>query len=266
MGDGLWNAQTSTHPSTGLLKRPRSEYSSPATPSSHEMPGYLGQHVDLVGPRVIKETNDIGSAYDRYLQNVQRSSLGSGEVSRMAGAGLKAFDGGLAEPTTYTDSMPLTRSGISGASLATNGLPVGLDIQIPVSAVARPGHDTLPFPLVDSVPRSSRERLPLPPDATSTLYVEGLPSDCKKREVAHIFRPFVGYKEVRLVVKESKHRDGDPLILCFVDFNDPACAATALSALQGYKMDEDDSDSAYLRIQFSRYPGPRSGTGPRPRR
>lgn len=28
-------------------------------------------------------------------------------------------------------------------------------------------------------------------------------------------------------------RGGDPLILCFVDFTDPACAATALSALQG---------------------------------
>ena len=28
-------------------------------------------------------------------------------------------------------------------------------------------------------------------------------------------------------------RGGDPLILCFVDFVDAACAATALSALQG---------------------------------
>ncbi|KAF5187073.1 hypothetical protein FRX31_023341, partial [Thalictrum thalictroides] len=27
-------------------------------------------------------------------------------------------------------------------------------------------------------------------------------------------------------------RGGDPLILCFVDFLNPACAATALSALQ----------------------------------
>lgn len=28
-------------------------------------------------------------------------------------------------------------------------------------------------------------------------------------------------------------RGGDPLILCFVDFANPACAATAMSALQG---------------------------------
>lgn len=71
---------------------------------------------------------------------------------------------------------------------------------------------------------------------------------------------------MRLVSKESKHRGGDPLILCFVDFINPACAATALSALQGYKMDEHDPDSPYLRLQFSRYPGPRSGTGPRGKR
>ncbi|XP_047321773.1 RNA-binding protein 1-like isoform X2 [Impatiens glandulifera] len=262
MGDGLWNTQESTHPSTGLLKRHRSDYS---MPSAHENQGYLSQHVDLAGPRVIKETNDIGSAYDRYLQNAQLSSLGTREVNRMAGAGLKAFDGGLSGPT-YTDPIPMERHGIAGTRLVSNSLPMGLDIQIPVGAMARSGHETLPLPLVDSVPRSSRERLPLPPDATSTLYVEGLPSDCKKREVAHIFRPFVGYKEVRLVVKESKHRDGDPVVLCFVDFIDPACAATALSALQGYKNDEDDSDSAYLRIQFSRHPGARSGTGPRGRR
>lgn len=28
-------------------------------------------------------------------------------------------------------------------------------------------------------------------------------------------------------------RGGDPLIFCFVDFADPACAATAMGALQG---------------------------------
>ncbi|KAE8647171.1 hypothetical protein Csa_018980 [Cucumis sativus] len=108
---------------------------------------------------------------------------------------------------------------------------------------------------VDSMSRPGRETVPLPPDASNTLYVEGLPPDSSRREVAHIFRPFVGYKELRLVSKESKHRGGDPLILCFVDFANPACAATAMSALQGYKMDEQDPESNYLRLQFSRHPG-----------
>ncbi|KAF2321509.1 hypothetical protein GH714_000184 [Hevea brasiliensis] len=121
-------------------------------------------------------------------------------------------------------------------------------------------------PSVDTTARPVRETIPLPPDASSTLYVEGLPSDSTRREVAHIFRPFVGYKEVRLVSKESKHRGGDPIILCFVDFENPACAATAMSALQGYKMDEHGHESNYLGLQFSRYPGPRSGHGSRGKR
>ncbi|XAR62463.1 hypothetical protein NMG60_11017220 [Bertholletia excelsa] len=131
-----------------------------------------------------------------------------------------------------------------------SGRGMGFDSQLPV----------------DAMPRPTRETLSLPPGASSTLYVEGLPPDSTRREVSHIFRPFVGYKEVRLVSKESKHRDGDPLILCFVDFINPTCAATALNALQGYKMDEHDPGSPYLRLQFSKHPGPRSGSGFRGRR
>ena len=33
----------------------------------------------------------------------------------------------------------------------------------------------------------------LPPDASQTLYLERLPQDLSKRELAHIFRPFEGY-------------------------------------------------------------------------
>lgn len=72
----------------------------------------------------------------------------------------------------------------------------------------------------------------LPPDASETLFVEGLPANCSRREVAHIFRPFVGYKEVRLVTKDSRRSKGDALVLCFVDFLSPAHAATAMDALQ----------------------------------
>ncbi|KAJ4883963.1 RNA-binding (RRM/RBD/RNP motifs) family protein [Raphanus sativus] len=117
------------------------------------------------------------------------------------------------------------------------------------------------FDPLDSVDRRSnnREPLPLPPDASNTLYVEGLPSNCSRREVSHIFRPFVGYREARLVTKDSKHRNGDPVVLCFVDFTSPACAATALSTLQGYRMDENDPDSKFLRLQFSRKPTSRPG-------
>lgn len=38
----------------------------------------------------------------------------------------------------------------------------------------------------DAVNKSSRGTLPLPRDASNTIYVEGLPSDCTKREVSRI--------------------------------------------------------------------------------
>ncbi|XP_074566722.1 RNA-binding protein 1-like [Curcuma longa] len=116
-----------------------------------------------------------------------------------------------------------------------------------------------------SVGYGGRPEPSLPPDASNTLFVEGVPANCTRREVSHIFRPFVGFREVRLVNKESRHPDGEPLILCFVDFATPAQAAIALEALQGYKFDENDRDSANLRLQFARFPGPRPG-GPRGRR
>ncbi|XP_035541773.1 RNA-binding protein 2-like isoform X1 [Juglans regia] len=218
-------------------------------PSAHEMPNYLVRDDDRGGPHAVKDTKSIGSAYDRYLQSAQLSSFTSGEASTLRGVGLGRVSGGGMPGPAMADPAVLGHTGIVGPDLAPNGRNVGIGNQLPLDAT-RPG----------------RETQPLPPDASSTLYVEGLPPDSKKREVAHIFRPFVGYKEVRLVTKESKHRGGDPLILCFVDFVNPACAATAMSALQGYKTDDNDPDSSYLRLQFSRYPGPRSGSGSRGKR
>eukprot|EP00252_Welwitschia_mirabilis_P010675 TRINITY_DN240_c0_g1_i3.p2 TRINITY_DN240_c0_g1~~TRINITY_DN240_c0_g1_i3.p2 ORF type:complete len:102 (-),score=6.87 TRINITY_DN240_c0_g1_i3:356-661(-) len=75
-----------------------------------------------------------------------------------------------------------------------------------------------------------------------------------------IFRPFIGFKEVRLVQKEPKRPGADPLVLCFVDFADARCATTALEALQGYKLDDKDPESSTLRLQYARFPGPRSGS------
>lgn len=84
---------------------------------------------------------------------------------------------------------------------------------------------------------SIKQEIPLLLDASNTLFVEGLPAFCTRREVsrillsadyifmyffvtlffilssvvrpsfglANIFLPFVGFKEVRLVSKESRH-------------------------------------------------------------
>lgn len=42
-------------------------------PSAHEMPSYLVRDDDRGGPHAVKDTNSIGSAYDRYLQSAVMS-------------------------------------------------------------------------------------------------------------------------------------------------------------------------------------------------
>jgi hypothetical protein len=59
----------------------------------------------------------------------------------------------------------------------------------------------------------------LPADASSTLFVEGLPSDVTVREVSHIFRPFPGYQSLRIVPKESKADPAKVFTLCFVEYD-----------------------------------------------
>ncbi|KAD4386266.1 hypothetical protein R6Q59_009518 [Mikania micrantha] len=247
MADSFWSRQRQQqqHSSSPMLKRPRAEYDLPPSglPFPHRMHNYTPQNDDIGGTHIAKDTETIGSAYDRYLQSAK---LSSGEASGFGVSGLgREVSGGITgmHPLPLLDPVAMTRGGPMGLDLAANGRIFPGDYHLPVDLMAQPARDTLR----------------LPADASTTIYIEGLPSNCTRREVAHIFRPFVGYKEVRLVSKESKHRGGDPLIISFVDFTTPACAATALSALQGYKMDEHDPSSAILRLQFSKHPGPRSG-------
>jgi hypothetical protein len=38
------------------------------------------------------------------------------------------------------------------------------------------------------------------------------------------------------------------VVLCFVDFDNSKCDATAMEALQGYRMDKDDRDFPSLKL------------------
>jgi len=81
----------------------------------------------------------------------------------------------------------------------------------------------------------------LPNDASSTLYVEGLPTDATEREIAHIFRPFPGYQSLRILTKESKQNPSRVYNLCFVEFDNKYQATFALNHLQGYRLEKDDT-------------------------
>lgn len=87
--------------------------------------------------------------------------------------------------------------------------------------------------------------MPIPKHATNTVYVEGVPSGASEREVSHIFRPFPGFKAVRLIPREK--RPGEKVIFCFADFENKFQTTLVINTLQGYRFDKDD----ILGLQFS---------------
>jgi len=74
-------------------------------------------------------------------------------------------------------------------------------------------------------------------NATNIVYVEGLPLNSTEREVAHIFRPFPGFKSVRLITRD---KSGEKSVICFADFDDILQSTICINTLQGYRFDKND--------------------------
>jgi hypothetical protein len=74
-------------------------------------------------------------------------------------------------------------------------------------------------------------------NATNIVYVEGLPLNATEREVAHIFRPFPGFKSVRLITRD---KSGEKSVICFADFDDILQSTICINTLQGYRFDKND--------------------------
>lgn len=249
-----WRFSDRGAPVSIQAKRPRADYEDMLPPGPNYLPHEEPRYDDRDGHFPWREPDLLGIAPDgnRNMMAYAPGSMTGPDIPGLGGApyvGMNA-SGPLGVPNLGLNDPSLTAQGgrmmggmdpgmVKSGSMGLNG--GRLDY---VS-----GQDTQPGgPAGPGV---------IPPDATSTLYVEGIPSDCSRREAAHIFRPFVGFKEVRLVRKDGK-RPGDQFVLCFVDFTDPKCASIALEALQGYKFDETDRDSdTLLRLQYSRFPGSR---------
>ncbi|XP_027355736.1 RNA-binding protein 1-like [Abrus precatorius] len=105
-----------------------------------------------------------------------------------------------------------------------------------------------------TISKSSYDGLQNSVGDSNILFVGGLPNDCTRREVGHLFRPFIGYKDIRVVHKEPRRSGDKAMTLCFVEFIDPKCALTAMETLQGYKFDDKKPNSPTLKIQFAHFP------------
>lgn len=98
----------------------------------------------------------------------------AGEASTFPG-------GSLGRGISVGEPSLLGRPGSLAPEAVSNGRDVGYGGQLRADTMARP----------------VRETVPLPSDASNTLYVEGLPSNSSKREVARIlFSSRVGESEL----------------------------------------------------------------------
>lgn len=87
-----------------------------------------------------------------------------------------------------------------------------------VGSLAEVGNLVCRHRLVEMVQLEAEEEV-LPPEANATLFLSGLPLDITKREVAHILRPFEGFK-VSLVPRFSSHCDQSCGFACVVSLGD----------------------------------------------
>ncbi|XP_051197673.1 RNA-binding protein 2 isoform X1 [Lolium perenne] len=200
-----------------------------AVPQGHH-PGYIPPEESYYAQKMaaLRGVSTIPRV-DAPLQSRAYGLDGPAGVSRTALGGLVPLPAG---------SIPRGASPLEDPVLVRGGSSLGKSASIP--DVERP----ISLPIVD---RPSE-------DESNILFVDGLPTDCTRREVAHLFRPFVGFKDLRLVHKEPRRSGDKAYVLCFVEFSDAKCAFTAMKALQEYRFDERKPDAPVLKIRFARFP------------
>lgn len=81
----------------------------------------------------------------------------------------------------------------------------------------------------------------------SPANLKGVPNDATEREVSHIFRPYPGFVNARLIAKKT--HEGRKFFFCFVDFENKTQASIAMQTLQGYKF--HNKDPSGVRISFA---------------
>lgn len=87
-------------------------------------------------------------------------------------------------------------------------------------------------------------------DEVKTLFVSGLPSDVKQRELFLLFRPYKGFESAVLKFPQKPGKIYPIAPVAFVTFKSKAEAQIAKEKLQGDKFDEDYPTT--LRLEFAK--------------
>ncbi|XP_020576177.1 U1 small nuclear ribonucleoprotein A [Phalaenopsis equestris] len=100
-------------------------------------------------------------------------------------------------------------------------------------------------------PPVSRYALPHPPppthhDEVRTLFIAGLPDDCKSREIYNLFREYPGYVSSHLRSSTDSSRP-----YAFAVFADQQSAVAAMHALNGLVFDLENNSTLYIDLARS---------------
>ncbi|KAH0465595.1 hypothetical protein IEQ34_005698 [Dendrobium chrysotoxum] len=91
---------------------------------------------------------------------------------------------------------------------------------------------------------------PLPPlpnhDEVRTLFIAGLPDDCKSREIYNLFREFPGYQSSHLRSSTESSRP-----YAFAVFADQQSAVAAMHALNDFVFDIENESTLYIELARS---------------
>ncbi|XP_051129549.1 RNA-binding protein 1-like isoform X2 [Andrographis paniculata] len=169
------------------------------TPKS-SFPGYISSEASVLTSRDPYGSVDFpGASSDYYKKDVLSSRPGAYGADNFAGihsepgvSGLIAGSSIKGYSSSYEDPSLLVRQ---------RDVASGISRGIPDASYARP----------DSMRRVDGP--PVPGGESNVLFVDGLPTDCTRREVGHLFRPFIGFRELRVVHKEPRR-----FWLCWHDY------------------------------------------------
>jgi hypothetical protein len=114
------------------------------------MTGYYPRDEERAGYRAARDTEALNASYERFLRTGQIQSYGAGP----AGEPIRPAVGGNAGYPVDERSMMAARG------MDSRNIGYGGGMQEP----------------------------PLPPDASNTLYIEGIPTGCTRREVSRILK------------------------------------------------------------------------------
>lgn len=150
-----------------------------------DMPSYYAREDDRSGLRVIRDTDSINASYDRYL----RSAVCTFAICFLFVDPICSFVDlyVLYMMFKHTGSLYQQMQSLGGDSGRSMSSGLGgnhlVDDQ---RALSMGGSDPAGAAKTRPIGVGGRPEIPLPPDASSTLFVEGLPANCSRREVARI--------------------------------------------------------------------------------